>query len=131
MQTSYKLTTNEIEVKVEVAYQSDQSMPVSNQYLFAYRITIYNRSSHPVQLLNRQWLITNGWGGQKTVAGEGVIGLQPKIESAEAFQYMSGCHLETPRGTMGGYYEFVNLTFNTKFDVTIPTFEMLYLPTLN
>jgi len=77
----------------------------SAQYAFAYQITIRNQSDTDVQLLNRYWLITDANGKQSEVQGAGVVGKQPVISPGEEYQYTSGAILDTPVGTMEGYYE--------------------------
>jgi ApaG protein len=95
---------NEIDIKVETQYLKNQ-IPDKNKYVFAYKISIQNNGSQTVQLINRYWLITDGNGEKTEVQGEGVIGEQPHIQNGDSFQYTSGAVLDTPVGTMQGYYE--------------------------
>lgn len=95
---------NEIDIKVETQYLKNQ-LPDKNKYVFAYKISIHNNGQQPVQLINRYWLITDGNGEKTEVQGEGVIGEQPHIQNGDSFQYTSGAVLDTPVGTMQGYYE--------------------------
>ncbi len=76
-----------------------------DKYAFAYHITIRNHSAARVQLLSRYWLITDGNGKNTEVQGEGVVGKQPLIDPASEYQYTSGALLDTPVGSMQGYYE--------------------------
>ena len=75
------------------------------KFAFAYQITVTNKSDVTVQLLNRYWLITDGNGHTSEVSGEGVVGKQPRIKPGESFQYTSGALIDTPVGSMQGYYE--------------------------
>ncbi|WP_339721390.1 Co2+/Mg2+ efflux protein ApaG [uncultured Paraglaciecola sp.] len=95
---------NEIDIKVETQYLKNQ-IPDKDKYVFAYKISIQNNGQQPVQLINRYWLITDGNGEKTEVQGEGVIGKQPHIQIGDSFQYTSGAVLDTPVGTMQGYYE--------------------------
>ncbi|MBU3004393.1 Co2+/Mg2+ efflux protein ApaG [Paraglaciecola arctica] len=95
---------NEIDITVETQYLENQ-IPDKDKYVFAYKITICNNGLQPVQLINRYWLITDGNGEKTEVQGEGVIGKQPHIAIGNSFQYTSGAVLDTPVGTMQGYYE--------------------------
>ena len=54
-------------------------------------------------------LFTSLDGSHSFSSGAGVIGQQPILGPGRYFQYMSICPLETPVGTMEGYYEMVVL----------------------
>jgi ApaG protein len=58
------------------------------------------------------------------VEGEGVIGVQPQINSGEKYQYISGCNLSTEMGKMYGSYTMENLNSAKTFEVAIPVFEL-------
>lgn len=119
------LVSNGIKVSVETFYQESQSNPVANQYVFAYRISIENHNSFPIKLLSRIWYIFDSNNDRKEVEGEGVVGLQPVINSGNSFQYVSACHLSTEMGRMLGYYWFENQDDMSRFEVKIPAFEMI------
>jgi ApaG protein len=100
------MTDFDVEVNVKTEYLAHQSK-VDGSYAFAYHVEIKNKGSKPVQLMHRYWLVTSSDGRKVEVAGEGVIGQQPVIAPLECFNYSSGAMLETPVGTMEGYYEMV------------------------
>jgi ApaG protein len=77
--------------------------------MFAYRITIENHNSFPVQLHRRQWHIFDSNGEYREVEGEGVVGQQPLLQAGEQFQYVSGCNLRTEMGKMFGKYVMENV----------------------
>ena len=58
----YRAVTHGIEVRVEPFYLPERSDPSENRYVWAYRITIDNQSSHPVKLLSRYCHITDAVG---------------------------------------------------------------------
>src|SRR5690606_37381479 len=89
-----------IMVNVEVFYQPEYSNPLQSEYMFAYRITLENYNSYPVQLLRRKWHIFDSNGLYREVEGEGVVGVQPVLHPGESYQYMSGCNLNTDMGKM-------------------------------
>ncbi|OBT16769.1 Co2+/Mg2+ efflux protein ApaG [Vibrio sp. UCD-FRSSP16_10] len=93
-----------IKCHVQTKYIEAQSEPDNGHYVFAYMITIRNLSQHPVQLLSRYWLITDGNGKQITVEGDGVVGEKPTIAANDDYTYTSGSALETPVGVMQGHY---------------------------
>ncbi|MGS2719713.1 Co2+/Mg2+ efflux protein ApaG [Paraglaciecola aestuariivivens] len=96
--------TQAISIKVLTQYL-DGRIPDKAQFPFAYTITITNQGQQAVQLLNRYWLITDGDGKKTEVQGPGVVGEQPVIETGESYEYTSGAILDTPVGTMQGFYE--------------------------
>ena len=117
----YREITQGIEVDVVPEYLTDESSPESEQYVFAYHITITNRGETDVQLLSRHWIITDGKGQMHEVKGPGVVGEQPKLAPGQAHQYSSFCPLPTPTGNMRGSYQLVN-NLGAAFDVRIPLF---------
>lgn len=116
--------TDGITISVEQFYQPDYSNPLQMEFMFAYRITIENNNSFPVQLLRRHWIICDSNAEQKEVEGEGVIGIQPIIPPNEQYQYISGCNLKSELGKMYGTYLMKNINTQQRFDVKIPVFQM-------
>ncbi|MBS1917739.1 MAG: Co2+/Mg2+ efflux protein ApaG [Bacteroidetes bacterium] len=114
-----------VEISVETFYQPDYSNPVSGEFMFAYRITIFNHNTFPVKLHRRHWHIFDSNGSYREVEGEGVVGVQPTLNSEERYQYVSGCNLRTEMGKMHGTYNMENLNSKEIFEVNIPTFEMI------
>lgn len=114
-----------VKISVETFYQQDYSNPVNHEYTFSYRITIENHNSFTVQLLRRQWYISESNGEKREVEGEGVVGLQPVIEPGKEFQYVSGCNFRSEIGRMQGYYTMENQNTKNKFKVNIPPFDMI------
>ena len=49
---------------------------------------------------------------------------QPVLEPGESFDYVSGCTLDTPEGSMRGTYRMVDEN-GESFDIEIPKFELL------
>jgi len=114
-----------VTISVETFYQQDYSNPLQSEYMFAYRITIENNNAFPVKLLSRHWHIFDSSGEYREVEGEGVVGMQPIINSGEEYQYVSGCNLHTEMGRMQGTYQMENLHTKKVFSVNIPAFEMI------
>jgi ApaG protein len=114
--------TGPIIVRVAPQYLPDQSDDEAPRHVWSYHVRVENGASEPVQLLARHWVITDADGHAETVAGAGVIGQQPVIQPGDAFDYMSGCPLTTPSGTMHGHY--VMRGEAGLFEVTIPPFAL-------
>ncbi|HVG42400.1 MAG TPA: Co2+/Mg2+ efflux protein ApaG [Chitinophagaceae bacterium] len=114
-----------VKISVETFYQQDYSNPLQSEFMFAYRITIENNNAFPVKLHSRHWHIFDSSGENREVEGEGVVGMQPIINSGEEYQYVSGCNLHTEMGRMHGTYQMENLHTKEMFAVNIPAFEMI------
>jgi ApaG protein len=99
--------TRGVRVEVESTFLPERSAPTEGTWLFAYRVRIANQGRATVQLLRREWLITDGDGNVQRVEGEGVVGEQPVLAPGEGFEYTSFCPLPTPFGTMHGSYLMV------------------------
>jgi ApaG protein len=119
--------TSGIKISVESFYRPDQSNPLQNQHVFAYRITITNNSEYTVQLKRRHWFIIDSSSINLEVEGEGVVGETPIIGSGESYQYVSGCNLDSEVGKMYGTYLLERLIDKKPFYARIPEF-MLVVP---
>lgn len=97
-----------IDIEVESTYLEGQSDPQNKRYVFAYKVKIHNTSQQSTRLVARHWVITNAEGESIEVAGPGVVGDQPEIGPGEHYEYTSGAILETPVGTMHGYYSLLS-----------------------
>ena len=116
--------TRDIAVRVAVSYLAEQSDPSTNRWFWSYHVRIENGADVDVQLLSRSWMIVDGRGTVHEVHGEGVVGEMPLIAPGASFDYVSGCPLDTPSGTMSGSYRMVDED-GTAFDVAIPKFQLL------
>jgi ApaG protein len=116
--------TRGVAVRVAVSFLAEQSDPSSNRWFWSYHVRIENGSEVAVQLLSRSWQIVDGRGTMHEVHGEGVVGEMPLIAPRASFDYVSGCPLDTPSGTMSGSYRMVDED-GTAFDVDIPRFQLL------
>jgi ApaG protein len=116
--------TRDIVVRVSVSYLPEQSEPDRGRWFWAYHIRIENQSHQAVQLLTRHWIITDGRGSRHSVEGEGVVGEQPMIAPGASYDYVSGCPLATPTGSMQGSYHMIGAD-GMEFDVAIPKFTLL------
>ena len=111
-----------VTVRVSPRYLPDQSDPESDQYAWSYHVRIENGGDYRVQLISRHWIITDGRGHIEEVEGPGVVGEQPELGPGESFDYVSGCPLDTPSGTMHGSYAFA--AEGHVFAVDIPAFSL-------
>ena len=116
-------TTRDIAVRVAVSFLSEQSDPASERWFWSYHVRIENGSNRSVQLLSRHWRIVDGRGALHEVQGEGVVGEMPLIAPGGSFDYVSGCPLDTPSGSMSGSYRMVDED-GSAFDIAIPRFAL-------
>lgn len=119
----YDKITRAIRVTVKPTFLEDQSSPDENYYVWAYRVRIENQGGETVQLRDRYWRITDGFGRVQEVRGPGVVGEQPVLRPGERFEYTSGTPLPTPSGIMLGTYR-METTQGESFDVEIPPFSL-------
>ena len=119
----HSATTRGIVVRVSVSYLPEQSEPGKGRWFWAYHIRIENETDARVKLVSREWTIRDGRGAQHEVRGEGVVGEQPVIEPGQSFDYVSGCPLNTPSGSMEGRYHMVG-SDGRAFSVAIPRFPL-------
>lgn len=123
--------TEGIRVSVFTRYIEQNSASQPKKYVFAYQIEITNESSEVVQLLSREWHVTNAWAGTYIIKGEGVVGRQPIISPEESHTYISGTHFPTPIGKMEGIFLMRRFSDNQIITVKIPPFIMVVPYTMN
>jgi ApaG protein len=116
--------TRDIAVRVAASFLSEQSDPSSSRWFWSYHVRIENGSKLAVQLLSRRWSIVDGRGTVHEVMGEGVVGEMPLIAPGASFDYVSGCPLDTPTGSMSGTYRMVDED-GRAFEIAIPRFQLL------
>jgi len=124
--------TDSVTVSSTTAYIEQQSDSSKNHFVFAYKITITNKSTEVVQLLSRHWIIQDANQKIEEIFGEGVIGEQPIIQPGDSYTYTSGAILETEIGTMEGKYFLISKSpfaesddnSPNKFEIAIPKFTL-------
>jgi ApaG protein len=120
---------NKVNITVQTQYLKNQ-IPDVDKYAFAYKVAVHNNGQQLIQLINRYWLITDGNGKKTEVQGPGVIGEQPYIQPGDTFYYTSGAVLDTPVGTMQGYYE-MQREDDQRFQAPINIFSLAVPNVLN
>jgi len=121
---AHSATTDGVTVRVSVSFLPEQSEPAKGRWFWAYHIRIENGSARTIQLISREWTISDGRGVTHEVQGEGVVGEQPVMQPGESFDYVSGCPLQTPTGAMSGRY-FMVAEDGASFPVDIPRFPLV------
>ncbi|HYI63832.1 MAG TPA: Co2+/Mg2+ efflux protein ApaG [Allosphingosinicella sp.] len=116
--------TRDVTVRVSVSFLPEQSEPGKGRWFWAYHVRIENGGRMAVQLVSREWVISDGRGTRHEVRGEGVVGEQPVLEPGASFDYVSGCPLTTPTGAMEGRY-FMIAADGGSFPIDIPRFPLI------
>lgn len=119
-----KITSN-IKVSVDPEYDSKNSYPSENRYVFKYNIVIENDGDFPIKVLKRKWLIFDVGFGFTEVVGDGVIGLTPDVVAGDNFAYFSNVMLRSGVGNMSGKYLVENSNTKEQFEIDIPKFSLL------
>ena len=120
----HSVTTGSVTVRVAVSYLAEQSAPQQGRWFWSYHVRIENHGEGAIQLLGRRWRIVDGRGNIHEVRGQGVVGDMPVIPPGTSYDYVSGCPLDTPNGTMEGHYQLVD-DEGSPFEATIPRFTLL------
>ena len=119
----YKSETRGVVIKVEPDYLEEESEPSENRYIWAYTVEIEKQGPETVQLLTREWQITDARGVTEIVRGDGVVGEQPVLKPGERFRYTSGAPLATSSGFMRGHYG-MRASGGETFAASIPAFAL-------
>ena len=123
----YRAETAGVTVRVSVTYLAEQSSPEAGRWFWSYHIRIENGGERTVQLMERYWKIVDGRGNVHEVRGQGVVGEMPVITPGESYDYVSGCPLDSPMGSMRGHYIFVDED-GARITAQIPEFDLLSPP---
>ena len=123
-ETGSEAETDGVRVRVRARYSAEHSSPSASRWFFLYTIRISNESDTTVQLLNRHWTIVDGTGHTEEVHGPGVVGEQPVLEPGQAFEYTSGCPLQTPFGSMAGTFD-MQRSDGTQLEAEVAFFQLI------
>jgi ApaG protein len=115
--------TRGIRIQVESEFVPEKSDPNDGYYFFAYHVRISNEGSMTVQLVSREWIITDSDANTEQVTGLGVVGEQPVLEPGDAFEYTSFCPLPTSVGSMHGAYT-MRIPGGESFEARIDPFTL-------
>ena len=127
----FSKTTSNIKVSVLPEYDSKNSYPSENRFVFRYNITIENDGDFTIKILKRKWLIFDVGFGFTEIVGDGVIGLTPEVEPGDQFAYFSNVMLRSGVGNMSGKYLVENSETKEHFEIDIPKFNLLSAVLIN
>ena len=115
--------SHDVAVRVAVSFMPEQSDPDGGRWFWLYHIRIENRSTRRLALRTRHWRITDSRGMVNLVDGEGVVGETPILAPGQTHDYVSGCPLATPHGSMEGFYTF-HTDAGEPVEIRIPFFPL-------
>ncbi len=115
--------THGVTVRVSVTFMPEQSRVEAGKWFWVYHIRIENNREDTIQLLTRHWRISDARGMISLVDGEGVVGETPVLAPGQTHDYVSGCPLATPHGSMEGFYTFQDGA-GDMFEARIPFFPL-------
>lgn len=116
--------TEGLRVQAEAFFLNSAGPDYEKVHTFTYKITFTNEGSEAVQLISRHWIIIDSAGTRREVKGPGVIGEHPRLEPGDTYSYNSYSQINTPWGTMEGYYLFKKDNGET-FDAEIARFYLV------
>ena len=124
----FQQITKGIRISVITEYNGDFLNDGLVNYAFTYTVKIENQSNDVVQLINRNWKILQTNRRPYFVEGDGVIGQKPILKSGVSHTYSSNCLLNSPIGSMSGFYTMINFSLLLvesegglfDFDATLP-----------
>lgn len=119
----YQEQTRDILIRVRPAFLDEDSEPEESRFVWRYTVEIENKGTESVQLMAREWRITDAFNKTEIVRGPGVVGEQPVIEPGEVYAYTSGAPLTTPSGFMRGAYA-MRAASGERFHAEIPGFAL-------
>lgn len=96
-----EVTTEKIRVKITTFYDEVSSDPEMGQYMFWYKVAIYNEGPEAVQIVARMWEIERYPTMEKEIVrGTGILQNQPIISPGDVFAYESKCPIKAfpPKG---------------------------------
>jgi len=117
--------TKGIKISVSTNFEGKRYQNLKMYHAFSYSITIENQCNNTVQLISRHWNIYDSLNNTEIIEGEGVIGEKPILNPNEKYTYSSHCLLTSPIGSMNGFYNMINFSTSKKFEVQIPTFQLM------
>ncbi len=117
--------TSGVRVRVRPRYMPQHSGKEGRKWVFGYEVEIRNESDREIKIVSREWVVVDADGDEHEVRGDGVVGVQPRIEAGEAFEYASFCPLETPWGTMEGKYHALCMASGEMFEIEVARFFLV------
>ncbi len=97
------------------------SVPSAAKYLWGYYLCIENNSDHKIQLVGKDWNITDDKGNLYSDTSAGFKGELPELEPGEFFEFTSEAPLKSPCAVFYGSCKI--LADGHQSEIKIPTFN--------
>lgn len=125
------LVTNGIRIATSGWFNEKRTYPADSSYVFTYQVVLCNCNPFPVQLLTRHWEIFDGNGIKSYILGKGLFGKFNILTTDEVMIYENYCILDSAKGSMKGYLEFMNVSNGELFQCPVPAMILEVPFTLN
>lgn len=102
--------------------ESDREIVKTAKYVYGYYLCIENNSSEKIQLIGKNWNITDSKGHIFCDNSQGFKGEIPTLEPGEYFEFTSVAPLNTPSAVFYGSCKVLKESANKSKDIKIPTF---------
>lgn len=96
----------------------------SNDFCFGYYLCIENNSDRKIQLVGKNWNITDELGNRYSDTSAGFKGELPELEPGEYFEFTSEAPLKSANAVFYGSCQVVSEGQNKVREVKIPTFNL-------
>ncbi len=96
--------------------------PSGKPHVFAYHLSIHNRSKRGVTLLGRKWIVIDASGKRAVIEGDRIVGETPRLAPGESFSYNS-FHLTAGDATAEGSFHGIDED-GARVHVRIPPIPM-------
>lgn len=94
----------------------------SSRFMWGYYLCIENNTDDKIQLVGKNWNITDGAGNSYNDSSAGFKGELPELEPGEYFEFTSEAALSSPHAVFYGSCKIISRG-KTK-EIRIPTFSM-------
>lgn len=96
----------------------------ASRYLWGYYLKIENNSANKIQLLGKNWNITDGLGNSFSDDSAGFKGELPELEPGEYFEFSSTAPLNSAEAVFYGSCKIAEAGKKVVREIKIPTFSL-------
>lgn len=102
----------------------DENESLKNHFMWCYYLCIENNSNHKIQLVGKDWNITDDLGNRYSDTSAGFKGELPELEPGEYFEFTSEAPLKSANAVFYGSCKIKTEGQNQMKDIRIPTFSL-------
>ncbi len=102
----------------------EEQNPVNRDYMWGYYLCIENNSEHKIQIIGKDWNITDDLGNRYSDTTAGFKGELPELEPGECFEFTSEAPLKSANAVFYGSCKVLSEGQSCAKDIRIPTFNL-------